>query len=103
MVLDTEAIATGTDVARAAVAYLDDDARWELLQKWLEEESADHRNAGTRSARMEALRCIVSPYLREREWDQVVRKNRPVRWAEQLRLANALAGTRAVAALLEAS
>lgn len=103
MVTDTEAIATATDVARAAVAYLDDEARWELLQKWLEEESTDHRNAGRRSARLEALRCIVSPHLRDREWNQIVRKNRPVRWADQLRLANALAGTRAVAALLEAS
>ncbi len=85
--------------ARAAVAYLDDDARWALLQKWLEEESAGLREAGERSLRLEALRSIVCPRVSDREWNRVVREHWPVRWADQLRLANALAATRSKPAL----
>ncbi len=85
--------------ARAAVAYLDDDARWALLQKWLEAESAGLREAGERSLRLEALRSIVCPRVSDREWNRVVRDHWPVRWADQLRLANALAATRSKPAL----
>lgn len=87
-------ITTATGAARAAVAYLDDEARWALLQQWLGEESAGLREAGKRSPRLEALRCLVSPRVSDREWDRVVREHWPVRWAEQLRLANALACAR---------
>ena len=80
--------------ARAAVADLDEDARWALLQKWLEQESAGLREAGKRSLRLEALRSIVCPRVSDREWNRVVREHWPVRWADQLRLANALAATR---------
>ena len=90
-----ETIATATEAARAAVAYLGDEARWALLQKWLEQESASQRTAGRRSLRLEALRSIVSPRVKDGEWDKVVREQRPVRWSEELRLANALACRRA--------
>ncbi len=91
--LGYETIAVAREV-RAAVANLDEDARWALLQKWLEEESAGLREAGKRSLRVEALRSIVCPRLSDREWNRVVREHWPVRWADQLRLANALAATR---------
>ena len=87
--LGREAVAAAA-AARAAVAYLDDEGRWALLQRWLEEEGADRRNSGRRSLRLEALRSIVSPYVSDRKWDEVVREHWPVRWADQLRLANAL-------------
>jgi two-component system, cell cycle response regulator CpdR len=80
--------------AHAAVAYLDEDARWGLLQKWLVEEAAGPREAGKRSLRLEALRSIVCPRVSDREWNRVVREHWPVRWADQLRLANALAARR---------
>lgn len=82
--------------ARAAVAHLDEDARWGLLQKWLQEESAGLREAGKRSLRLEALRSIVCSRVSDREWNRVVREHWPVRWADQLRLANALAARRSV-------
>ena len=85
---------TAARTARAAVAYLDEDARWALLQKWLAEESAGLREAGKRSLRLEALRSIVCPRVSDREWNRVVREHWPVRWADQLRLANALAARR---------
>jgi len=91
--LGYEAIAAAR-AARAAVAYLDEDARWALLQKWLQEESAGLREAGKRSLRLEALRSIVCPRVSDREWNRVVREHWPVRWADQLRLANALAARR---------
>jgi DNA-binding response OmpR family regulator len=90
------------EASRAAVASLDDEARWALLQKWLEEEPASQRNAGRRSLRLEALRSIVCPYVGDRDWDEIVRQHWAVRWAEQLRLANALACVRAVAVAPEA-
>jgi hypothetical protein len=86
-----ETIAAATEAARAAVAYLGEEARWALLQKWLEQESASQRTAGRRSLRLEALRSIVSPRVKDGEWDKVVREHRPVRWSEELRLANAVA------------
>jgi two-component system cell cycle response regulator CpdR len=96
-ILESELHATAIAVSRAAVAYLDDEARWALLQQWLEEEPAGQRNAGRRSLRLEALRSIVCPYVGDREWDEVVRRHWAVRWADQLCLANALACVRAVA------
>ena len=93
-----ETARAATDAARAAVAYLDEEARWALLQKWLEKESADQREGGRRSLRLEALRSIVSPYVSDGDWDEVVREHWPVRWADQLRLANALACVRRDAA-----
>jgi hypothetical protein len=101
MILANEPIVAALETARAAVAYLNDEARWALLQKWLEEESAEQRNAGRRSLRLEALRSIVCPHVSDREWDEVVREHWPVRWADQLRLANALACVRPVAALMD--
>jgi CheY-like chemotaxis protein len=95
--LENEPGTTAMEASRAAVASLDDEARWALLQKWLEEEPADQRNGGRRSLRLEALRSIVCPYVGDREWDEVVRQHWVVRWADQLRLANALACARAVA------
>jgi hypothetical protein len=100
MTLTRETVAAANQAARAAVAYLGEEARWALLQKWLEEEPAGQRKAGRRSPRMEALRSIVSPRVRDGEWDKVVREHRPLRWADQLRLANALAGRRPEPALL---
>jgi two-component system, cell cycle response regulator CpdR len=97
VILESELYATAIEVSRAAVAYLDDEARWALLQKWLEEEPAGQRDVGRRSLRLEALRSIVCPYVGDREWDEVVRQHWAVRWAEQLRLANALASARAAA------
>jgi len=91
--LEYQTIAAAS-AAHAAVAYLDEDERWALLQKWLEEESAGLREAGKRSLRLEALRSIVCPRVSDREWNRVLREHWPVRWAEQLRLANALAATR---------
>ena len=91
--LEYETIAAAS-AAHAAVAYLDEDERWALLQKWLEEESAGLREAGKRSLRLEALRSIVCPRVCDREWNRVLREHWPVRWADQLRLANALAATR---------
>lgn len=89
--LSRETIAKATEAARAAVAYLGEEARWALLQKWLEEEPAGQRKAGRRSLELEVLRSIVSPRVRDREWDAVVREHRPMRWADELRRANALA------------
>ena len=89
-----ELMATDIEAARAAVAYLDDEARWALLQKWFEQESADQRCAGRRSPRLEALRTIVCPHVSDRVWNGIVREHWPVRWADQLRLANALASVR---------
>jgi DNA-binding response OmpR family regulator len=97
VILENETGAAAMEASRTAVAYLDDEARWALLQKWLEEEPAGQLNAGRRSPRLEALRSIMCPYVGDREWDEVVRRHWPVRWAEQLRLANALACMRAVA------
>ena len=97
--LTRETIAAASEVAGAAVAYLGEEARWALLQKWLEEEPADQRKAGRRSLRLEALRSIVSPRVTDREWDKVVREHRPARWANELRLANALACRRSESAL----
>jgi CheY-like chemotaxis protein len=94
MTLTRETIAAAGEAAGAAVAYLGEEARWALLQKWLEEEPAGHREAGRRSLRLEALRSIVSPRVTDREWDKVVREHRPARWADELRLANALAHRR---------
>ena len=46
---------------------------------------------GGRPLKLEALRSTVSPHVADREWDKVLREHWPVRWADQLRLANALA------------
>jgi hypothetical protein len=89
-----ETVTTEREVAREAVAYLGDEARWALLQKWLKKEPAVQRKAGRRSLRLEALRSIVSPRVNDGEWNKVVREHRPVRWADELRLANTLASSR---------
>jgi len=89
-----ETVATDRETAREAVAYLGDEARWALLQKWLNEEPAVQRKAGRRSLRLEALRSIVSPRVNDGEWNKVVRERRPERWADELRLANTLASSR---------
>lgn len=89
--LSRKTIARATESARAAVAYLGEEARWALLQKWLEEEPAGEREAGRRSLKLEVLRSIVSPRVGDREWDTVVHDHRPVRWADELRRANTLA------------
>jgi hypothetical protein len=91
MTLTRETIAAASEEAGAAVAYLGEEARWALLQQWLAEEPAGQRKAGRRSLRLEALRSIVSPLVTDREWDEVVREHQPVRWADELRQANALA------------
>jgi DNA-binding response OmpR family regulator len=88
--LSRETVAAATEAARTAVAYLGEEARWALLQKWLEQEPAGQRRAGKRSLELEVLRSIVSPRVRDREWDKVVREHRPGRWADELRQANAL-------------
>lgn len=85
-----ETVAMAGEAARTAVGYLGEEARWALLQKWLEKEPAGDRKAGKRSVRVEALRSIVSPRVNDREWDKVLREHRPVEWAEELRLANGL-------------
>jgi CheY-like chemotaxis protein len=89
-----ETAADAMSAARGAVAYLDEEARWALLQQWLEAEAADQRVGGRRSLRLDALRSIVSPYVSDGVWDEIVREHWPVRWADQLRLANALACVR---------
>jgi hypothetical protein len=71
--------------------YLGEDERWALLQRWLELEPARQRRAGRRSPRLEALRSILCPRVSDRAWDEVVREGRPMRWADELRRANALA------------
>ena len=84
-----ETFSGATDAARAAVAYLGEEERWALLQEWLERETAGQRETGRRSLRLEALRSMVCPRVKDREWDRVVRQHRPVRWADDLRVANA--------------
>jgi two-component system cell cycle response regulator CpdR len=86
-----ETIAAATEVARAAVAHLADEARWALLQGWLEQEPALERKAGRRSLKLEALRGIVAPRVSDRKWNEVVRNQEPVHWVDQLRAANRLA------------
>jgi hypothetical protein len=85
-----ETVAMAGEAARTAVGYLGEEARWALLQKWLEKEPAGDRRAGKRSVRLEALRSMVSPRVNDRDWDSVLREHRPVEWAEELRLANRL-------------
>jgi hypothetical protein len=89
-----ETVAMAGEATRAAVGYLGEEARWALLQQWLEKEPADDRKAGKRSVRLEALRSIVSPRVNDRAWNRVLREHRPVEWAEELRLANGLGGRR---------
>ena len=79
------------EAARTAVAYLGEEERWALLQRWLEQEPARQRRAGQRSPRLEALRSILCPRVSDRTWDEVVREGRPMLWADELRRANALA------------
>jgi hypothetical protein len=88
MKLTSDTSAEANEAARAAVAYLGEEERWILLQKWLEKEPAGPRKAGTRSLRLEALRGIVCPRVNDQDWDRVVREHRQVRWADELRLAN---------------
>jgi hypothetical protein len=92
--LTQETVATAGEMARTAVAYLDEEARWALLQKWLKKEPAAQRQAGRRSLRLEALRSFVSPRVSDGEWDKVVGQLRPMRWSDELRLANTLARSR---------
>jgi two-component system cell cycle response regulator CpdR len=99
--LSRETIAITTEAARRAVAYIGEEARWALLQKWLEEEPAGQRKAGRRSVKLEVLRSIVCPRINDREWDEVVRDHRPARWAAELRRANVLACMRCEPALLQ--
>jgi hypothetical protein len=94
LTLTPETVATAGEKARATVAYLDEEARWALLQKWLRQEPAALRQAGQRSLRLEALRSIVSPRVNDGDWDKVVRKHRPMRWSDELRLANTLASSK---------
>jgi CheY-like chemotaxis protein len=91
MSLALQSISHATETARAAVAYLGEEERWALLQEWLEKETAGKRKAARRSLKLEALRSIVCPRVRDREWDSIVRDHRPGRWADELRVANALA------------
>jgi hypothetical protein len=79
------------EAVQAAVEYLDEEERWVLLQSWLEKETAGMSKAANRSLRLEALRSIVCPRVGDREWDSIVREHRKVRWAGELRHANALA------------
>jgi hypothetical protein len=102
MTFRIETISDAREAARTAVAYLDEEERWGLLQKWLAKETAGNaketagkRKATRRSFRLEALRSIVCPRVKDREWDKIVREHRPARWADELRLANALAIERA--------
>lgn len=76
---------------RAAVAYLGEEERWVLLQRWLERETAGKGEAAKRSLRLEALRSIVCPRVGDREWDDILREHPTVRWSDELRRANALA------------
>jgi len=80
-----------TKSARAAVAYLGEEERWALLQEWLLKEPAGQRNVGRRSLKLEALRSIVCPRVKDGEWDKVLREHGPARWAQELRMANAFA------------
>jgi hypothetical protein len=77
------------EAARVAVAYLDENERWALLQRWLAKETPGRRKATRRSFRLEALRGMVCPMVNDREWDTIVRDHRPERWAHELRLVNA--------------
>jgi hypothetical protein len=79
------------EAVRAAVEYLDEEERWVLLQRWLQKETAGRGEAAKRSLRLEALRSIVCPRVVDREWDGILREHRTVRWAGELRLANATA------------
>lgn len=76
------------EAVKTAVGYLDEEQRWALLQRWLEEESRIGK-APHRSLRLEALRSIVCPRVGDREWDRVVRECRKIEWAGELRLADA--------------
>jgi two-component system cell cycle response regulator CpdR len=87
--LQPKTVAAATEVARAAVGYLAEEARWALLQDWLEQEPALERKAGRRSLRLEALRGIVAPHVSDQKWDEVVGERRSVPWADELRVANA--------------
>lgn len=84
----SETSSDARDAARSAVAYLGEEERWALLQKWLERETASERKAGRRSLRLEALRSMVCPRVKDHEWDKVVRKHRSGRWVDDLRQAN---------------
>jgi CheY-like chemotaxis protein len=91
MSLELESISHATQAARRAVAYLGEEERWALLQDWLEKETAGKRKAAKRSLKLEALRSIVCPRVSDREWANIVREHRSGRWADELRVANALA------------
>lgn len=91
MTLIHDTAAEASEAARAAVAYLGEEERWALLQKWLEKEPAGQRKAGKRSPRLEALRSIVCPRVDDRVWDNILREHRQAHWAGELRLANAFA------------
>ena len=86
-----ETISDAREAARAAVAYLGEEERWALLQKWLARETGGKGKVTERSPRLEALRSIVCPRVGDREWDKVVREHRRGHWAQELRLANTLA------------
>jgi hypothetical protein len=94
MTATRKANAQASRAARVAVAYLGEEERWALLQRWIEKEPAGQRKVGRRSPRLEALRSIVCPCVNDLEWGKVVQENRPVRWADELRVANALASRR---------
>jgi hypothetical protein len=79
------------EAVRAAVAYLDEDERWVLLQRWLERETAGRGEAAKRSPKLEALRSIVCPRVGDREWDRILSGHQTVQWSGKLRVANAFA------------
>jgi hypothetical protein len=91
MTLRLETTSDAREAARAAVAYLGEEERWALLQVWLAKETAHKRKASRRSFRLEALRSMVCPRVKDREWDEIVREHRPGRWAAELRMVNAAA------------
>jgi hypothetical protein len=91
MRLTRDTNANARRAARAAVAYLGEEERWALLQEWLLKEPAGQRNIGRRSLKLEALRSIVCPRVKDGEWDKVLREHGPARWAQELRMANAFA------------
>ena len=76
---------------RAAVEYLDDEERWNLLQRFLEKETGGRSVGAERSLRLEVLRSMVCPRVGDQEWDRILREHRKARWRGELRLANSAA------------
>lgn len=91
MKITPEDLQEARERAEKAIEYLSEEQRWELLRDRILADQEEQREIALRLLELEAIRDIVCPNVKRKDWTAVRGEREDVdKWIHRVRLAHAL-------------